>query len=175
MNPCRTRLVWRAPVAAASHRLGPARRTTIHLRAAAPISHGTPISVGSPFFPFPERSISKSWKRWPGRRQWSCQVWSASACKRGRLEPGLVCRAQIRSCCATVSLQSSRTSHQHRLGQRALSARFGPSPCRYGCCFKLCRLSTERCTFVRSALLSIRSRRRDDGVDGIEWQPYCSV
>ena len=167
--------MWPAPAAAASRRLGPARRTTIPLRAAAAITRGTPMSVGSQFFPFPEKLISKSWKRWPGRRQWSCQVWRASACKRGQLEPGLVCRAQIRSCCATVSLQSSRTSHQHRLGQCALFARFGPSSCRYGCCFKLCRLSTERCTFVRSALLRIRNRRRDDGVDGTKWQLHCSL
>ena len=139
--------MWRAPAVAASHRLGPsARQTTIPLPAAAAITRGTPISVASPFFPFTERSISKSWKRWPGRQQWSCQAWRASAYKRGRLEPGLVCRAQILSSCATASLQSSRTSHQHRLGHGALFARFGPSSCRCGCCFRVYPLSTERYT-----------------------------
>ena len=168
--------MWRAPAVAVSHRLGPARRTTIPLRAVAPISRGTPISVASPFFPFTERSISKSWKRRPGRRQWSCQVWRASAGKRGRLEPGLVCRAQILSCCATASLQSSPTSHQHRFGHGALFARRPPSTCRYGCYFKLCRLSMERFRFVRSALLRTRSRRRDgDSDDGTKWQLHCSA
>ncbi len=170
--------MWRARTAAANHRrhrLDPARRTTIPLPAAAAITHGTSMSVGWQFFPFPERSISKSWKRWPGRRRWSCQVWRASACKRGQLEPGLVCRAQILSCCATASLQSSPTSYQHQPGQGALFARFGPSSCRYGCCFKLCRFSTERCTFVRSALLRICSHKRDDRADGTKWQLHCSV